>query len=395
MARIALFNLPSHGHVNPTLAFTRELVARGHDVAYFIPESFRETVVHTGARFEPYGSLVERPPPPGPRVMLPLRLADEALHVYPQLEPRVRAFSPEVIVYDHFCLFALFLARKLGVPAVKLYTTYAAHEALHLFKDKFEQLAPPESPGAQGFARSMAELVRRYEVEPLGVADTLGAPEQDNIVFMPRAFQPGGETFDRRFHFVGPSIAARAGHAKFDWASLQGGPLMYIALGTEFNNWPGFYKMCFEAFREFPGDVLMSIGHQVDRGSLGPAPHNFQVHAHVPQLEALERARAFCTHGGMNSMQEALYYEVPVLVVPQMFEQAMTARRVVQLGLGVALEREHVTVETLRDALLKLEEDLLLRERVREMSAQAREAGGYREAANIIERVARGQRPQA
>lgn len=392
MARIALFNLPFHGHVNPTLALTRELVERGHDVAYFIPESFRDTVVRTGARFEAYDTLVEHPPP-GPPIMLPLRLADEALHVYPQLEPRVRAFAPEVIVYDHFCLSALFLARKLGVPAVKLCTTYAAHEGLHLFKDKLDKMAPAESPGTQGFARAMAELVRKYGVEPLEAADTLGAPEPHNIVFMPRVFQPGGETFDGRFHFVGASIAERADLAKFDWSPFEGRPLLYVALGTEFNNWPEFYKMCFEAFREFPGGVLMSIGNQVDRASLGPMPGNFQVHAHVPQLEALERARVFCTHGGMNSMQEALYYGVPVIVIPQMFEQRMTAERVVQLGLGVALEREHVTAGALRGALLELENDLPLRERVREMSAQSRHAGGHREAASIIERVALGQRP--
>ena len=35
MARIFFFSIPAHGHVNPTLPFVRELIARGHSVCYY------------------------------------------------------------------------------------------------------------------------------------------------------------------------------------------------------------------------------------------------------------------------------------------------------------------------------------------------------------------------
>lgn len=42
MAKILMLNIPMHGHVNPTIALTKELVERGHDVTYFINEEFRK-----------------------------------------------------------------------------------------------------------------------------------------------------------------------------------------------------------------------------------------------------------------------------------------------------------------------------------------------------------------
>ncbi len=99
---------------------------------------------------------------------------------------------------------------------------------------------------------------------------------------------------------------------------------MYVSLGTLSTRTPAFYARCFEAFagRGSPGGAVYR--HQRLRESrLGAAPANFIVMPHVPQLAVLQRARAFVTHGGMNSVSESLACGVPVVVIPQMGEQAI------------------------------------------------------------------------
>jgi MGT family glycosyltransferase len=86
----------------------------------------------------------------------------------------------------------------------------------------------------------------------------------------------------------------------------------------------------------------------------------------------------------MNSTMESIAYGVPMVVIPQMPEQAVTARRVQELGLGVALEADEISPKMLRDAVIRVAEDPAFRERVREMQRLAREAGGYRRAAEAI-----------
>ena len=44
MAKYVFFNFPAYGHVNPTLAIVEELIARGEEVVYYLPERFRQMI---------------------------------------------------------------------------------------------------------------------------------------------------------------------------------------------------------------------------------------------------------------------------------------------------------------------------------------------------------------
>ena len=129
----------------------------------------------------------------------------------------------------------------------------------------------------------------------------------------------------------------------------------------------------------------------MDPSTLVRIPDNFLVRPHVPQLEVLEHTSVFVTHGGMNSVMEAIYYGVPMVVVPQQPEQAMTAARVAELGLGVALEARQVSADALRDAVTTVSGDPGYRSRVAHMQQSARDAGGFLRAADAIQQFGHQQ----
>ena len=54
MPKTLFFNVPAHGHINPSLPLVAELVQRGHEVTYFATESYRQRVADTGATVEIY-----------------------------------------------------------------------------------------------------------------------------------------------------------------------------------------------------------------------------------------------------------------------------------------------------------------------------------------------------
>ena len=49
MTVVAIFNVPAHGHTNPTLPVVSELVRRGAHVQYFTTPEFRAAVTASGA----------------------------------------------------------------------------------------------------------------------------------------------------------------------------------------------------------------------------------------------------------------------------------------------------------------------------------------------------------
>src|ERR1035438_9029055 len=97
-----------------------------------------------------------------------------------------------------------------------------------------------------------------------------------------------------------------------------------------------------------PWQVVLSTGGNSLAGDLWPAPGNFIVRSFVPQIEILRRSAAFVTHGGMNSVQEALYYGVPLVLAPQAADQFWISARTAELGAGLVLDASRLLPGELR-----------------------------------------------
>ncbi|PSL56539.1 hypothetical protein B0I31_103290 [Saccharothrix carnea] len=88
MSHIAFFNIPGHGHVNPTLPVATEPVNRGHRVTYAVDPGFASIVDKAGAEPVVHPTSLptddrEWPTEPAPAMRLFL---DEARSVLPVLE---------------------------------------------------------------------------------------------------------------------------------------------------------------------------------------------------------------------------------------------------------------------------------------------------------------------
>ncbi|MGB8455344.1 MAG: glycosyltransferase [Anaerocolumna sp.] len=84
--------------------------------------------------------------------------------------------------------------------------------------------------------------------------------------------------------------------------------LVCISLGTIANERLYFYRECIKAFSKSEYNVLISIGGKVNKKELEVIPSNIYIDDYVPQIEVLKRASLFISHGGMNSVNEALYF---------------------------------------------------------------------------------------
>src|ERR1035438_4116886 len=103
-----------------------------------------------------------------------------------------------------------------------------------------------------------------------------------------------------------------------------------------------------------PWQVVLSTGGNSLAGDLWPAPGNFIVRSFVPQIEILRRSAAFVTHGGMNSVQEALYYGVPLVMAPQAADQFWISARAAQLGAAVVLDPSRMKAGDIRASVAKV-----------------------------------------
>jgi MGT family glycosyltransferase len=269
----------------------------------------------------------------------------------------------------------------LGIPVVRLIPNLAENEAYSL-DDRLTEGLDPDHPQMAALAEDCARFSTEHGVD-LDVAGTMNVTEAVNLVFIPREFQPAGDSFDDRFHFLGPLIGRR--EQREPWSPPDPhAPVLYVSLGTIFTDNPAFYRTCIEAFGDGPWQVAMTIG-DLDRAAIAPVPPRIDAQPRFPQPAVLRHARAFISHAGMNSTMEALFYGVPLVTLPQMPEQAANADRVAELGLGERLVIDQLTPDALRQAVTRVTTDGQVRANLERMRRSIRDAGGAERGAALIE----------
>lgn len=403
MPKALFLSLPLDGHTNPTLPVVRTLVERGEEVTYYSAATFAAKVEQTGARYRPYRNafLADIKDLPERLEELSWLLTRTTAELLAQELDAFRAERPDYIITDSVAPWGHWIGEALRVPVVTSVSTFAVNR--HVLKYALRHGARPKSARRvwsklKHIAKAIAlsrRLRREHGVKGPGITGLVFGRSDLNVVYTSRELQPCAETFDERFQFVGPSLPPPAGESSAPATDVSNVPLVYVSLGTLFNAEPEFYKACFAAFRDEPVRVIMSIGSNVSELALGEPPPNVVVKPHVSQLDVLQRTSVFLTHGGMNSVSESLYHGVPVVVFPQMSEQAMVGERVEELGAGVCLTKDQITPEHLRVSVNRLLADGRFRRRAAVLGQSLRTAGGAARAADVIQAFVNRRPPRA
>lgn len=199
----------------------------------------------------------------------------------------------------------------------------------------------------------------------------------DTIVYTSPEFQPCSESFSEKYAFVGPSIRPVKESFKKEREKL-----IYISMGTVNNDLLPVYRACINALKTTKYQVVMSVGNQINLNEIQCDAENISIFSSVDQIAVLRQADLFITHCGMNSVSEALYFGVPLLMLPQTPEQLGVARRVEQLEAGILLKK--CNVKNIAESASKLLSNDVYRNNAFTISDGFRSCSGAKGAANKI-----------
>ena len=388
MSKIVFFCIPAHGHTNPTLGVVRELISRGHQVFYYSYNMMRDKIESTGAVFvscDKYDQEQQLDAKDGARIGKDLAfstqiLVDTTLALDDAVCEHMKELNPDCIVADSMAVWGKAVALKLGIPFVSSTTTFAFNQhSAKIMKQSPEQIF--------GMIFSMSKInknIKRLQDKGYPVKSVLDIIQNDNntdtIVYTSPEFQPCSKTFSDKYVFVGPSIrpVENVIEKKLD-------KLIYISMGTVINDSVGFYKKCIEAFANTKYQVIMSVGNLINIEDLGAIPDNITISRFVDQMAVLSQADVFLTHCGMNSVNESLYYKVPLVMFPQTSEQDGVATRVEQLGAGVRLK--NINVKSIRTTIENVLNTKSYYEQASKISQGFRKCTGAKGAADKIEQM--------
>lgn len=250
---------------------------------------------------------------------------------------------------------------------------------------------------AAGLDIDMRRLFRRLAAAqglPAGRIheDGLLAPLLDipELYVCPRALDfPGAAPAES---YLGAAIDLGRSAPDFPWERLEEGRLLvYVSLGTYLylgrKGTLDFLQKVLDGLGADPRwQLVLAAGDEAVAAGLRVPPGAVMV-TRAPQLALLERASLAVTHGGITTLQESLYFGVPVVVFPLGFDQPGNAARVVYHGVGVRGNARRATPAEIRHLIETVLNDPAYTDRARALGKEVRaemEAAGWAEA---IERL--------
>lgn len=335
--KILFINLPYYGHFVPTIGLVQELIKRGCEVTYIMPYDWAEKVLESGAEFCGYESH--------------RKLSKQMKNAYAVAESIVKKF--DFIIYEQFFFLGKHLADKYNKPVARIFTAPVTNDKL--MKEFITTKGPLSIFNHKWIARVFTrDVAKNIPMKTDNWLDEIVYnPPELNLVYTLRAYQPYESEFsEEHYKFLGPSIYERRGEA-FDFEKGTK-PVVYISLGTVVKGTLSFFQNCIEAFRGENVDVIISLGKKFEANKLKNIPSNIHIFSFVPQLEVLKIANVFVTHGGMNSVSEALVYGTPMVVIPFTSDQPVNARCIERLGVGKCLQHSLVNKNNLKECVLSV-----------------------------------------
>lgn len=408
---------PFAGHVNPTVGVAAELVRRGHRVAWAGPPYAVEPLVGTQATVFPCaapgalgsaGAIVPGAPDPGttgpgasdpgasdpgspnpgasfppwePRGAAALRsLWEDCLEplteaMTPGVRAAVREFRPDVLVADQHALAGGLVADQLRIPWATSATTSAEFTTL------------TGTPQLRAWAD---ERVQRLRQRTAARGSRSDPRRSDRLVllFTTEALAGPAAHFGPQVQLVGPSIAPRPSPGGFPWHRLDGArPTVLITLGTVSGDAGAhFLPACAAALRDRSDAVRAVIADP--SGAVRDTGDGILVLPRVPQLALLEQCSAVLCHGGHNTVCEALWHGLPLVIAPLRYDQPVIASQVVRAGAGLRIRFRHANADRIGAALDAVLAEPEYRAAARRVGDSFRAAGGAAAAATHLEHLA-------
>lgn len=278
----------------------------------------------------------------------------------------VARVQPDQVIVDHLAFSARLALMASGIRHGDVVlghpSALVVGDEVYGYPPAWPHAFTPD-PGALAGLRQLCERVRDTFTAQWNAALAIldpGAPasrdafaETGDVLLLnyPAELHPPGRTALLPAHaFLGSAVRGEARDPEVEeWLAASDAPIVYVSLGSFLSVRSDVLAAVAEALRGLDVRVALARG-QTPVEALGPVPVTWLVRAVLPQVTLLGRSALAVTHGGNNSVTEALTAGVPMLVLPFSTDQFAGAAALEDAGFGLCLDPNRAGAPEIRRA---------------------------------------------
>lgn len=164
-------------------------------------------------------------------------------------------------------------------------------------------------------------------------------------------FDPPPPSLPSHHHYVGPLWWEPSSEAP-TYLDAPGAPWVLVTVSS--NPQAGemtLARTALQTLAAHPVRVVLTLSPRHPRDELGATPTNARIEQFVPHAAVLTRSRLLVSHAGHGIVAKALYYGVPMVLVPWDRDQPGVAARAAALGVAEVVARHDLTERRLSSAI--------------------------------------------
>ena len=427
MSTIVFFPEGAFGPTNNCVGIGDVLRRNGHRVVFIVEQSFAGTLEEKGfeERLMRLASPPEQEEEPGQfwkdfiRETAPVfrkgtfeqlsefivptweALLDGARYVDDRLREIFDELHPDAIVEDNVCAFPAIPAS--GHPWVRIVSCNPLELKDPDLAPTFSGLPADDRSGWEAFREEYRrasgklwagfdEYCRERGAPALPEGEFIHTSPLLNLyLYPPEVDYQRTRPLEPTWHNLGSSVRTTDPEWSVpDELAEGGGALIYLSLGSLGSGDVPLMERLVEALGATPHRYIVSKGPQHAEYELAD---NMVGEEFLPQTSVLPRVDLVITHGGNNTVTEALHFGVPMIVLPLFWDQHDNAQRMHETGCGVRLPTYTVEPGQMGDAIDRLLADRGLHDRLGRMAQRLQGDPGNERAAGLIERLAQTREP--
>ena len=407
MSHFGVLSYKGMGHLNPLIALSRKLVARGHRVTVFQVPDVAEAIRLQGLEFcaiGEYSSSHKKQSQPTSRLAAIRRgvdsIAEDVEFLLRTLPPAIQGAGIDALVVGEIALSGPTVAEILQLPYFIISTSVPHNfgwnaprsilqqgSRLARLQKEVLEVSVLRMQGPVG--RRLDEFRKHFGLESIrDIHKTF--PALAHITQIPQCFDLPRISLPKDFFYTGPFVDERArAPINFPWNLLDGRPLVYASLGTTRKNDPMIFHRIAEACSSLNVQLVISLGGRRDPASFTGLAGSPLIVGNAPQLELLKKAEIVITHAGPNTVLETLSQGKPMVALPMVLDQPAVAARLKRLGAAEVLSLQNRSAPQIRAALVKVLDNPSYTQAAQALQEQMRALHGLDRAADIMEEALR------
>lgn len=414
MITIGIISPPTLGHVNPFLILGRQLIKKGYRVVFFQLEEIKDHILNAGLEYHQIGKLIPKNVMQNMQKELGQLSGLDAMQYwknrqvalfkvwFTELPRAIEKEAVNMLLIDQSDGVGGTIAEAKNIPYVTIamglnldweknippfflsrdydlsdFTVHYNKRAMDEFIKDFKPLFDVINEKRKEYELELYNPYKNmYPVSPYAQI-----AQMPSFLDYPRVEKPS------IFSSVGPFIDDSPQEIPFPFEKMNGKPLVYISLGTILNFRADIFNLVGGSFDDVDVQLVISLGNKEVDIDINSLPKDTIIVNYAPQRKILAHAKLCISHGGLNTVMDALASGVPLIIIPISFDQPGTAGRVRYHKIGEYIHFKSLSKRTVNKVVKKIINDRSYYENVQVMKEKFELLNGRDKAITIIEKI--------